>query len=130
MCYAKEFPQLSSIIFHSSTLNAVIEVLPEFLFHKIRETDEYIDKLHSNSESKEKKLIVKMKEIMEVELKCSIRDVGYYEALKEKQIAFGNVSASQSTTISSPKKNGKSVLKPSQDCHDEGDNGSRTKSFH
>ena len=65
LCYVKEFLQLSNIIFHSSTLNAVIEVLPEFLFHKIRETDEYIDKLHSNSESKRKRLIVKVKEIME-----------------------------------------------------------------
>ena len=45
-----------------------------------------------------------MKEIMEVELKCSIKDVDYYEALKENWIAFSNVSASQSTTIPSPKK--------------------------
>ena len=109
MSYAEEFPQLSNEIFQSSTFNTVIEVLPEFLFHKIRETDEYIDK--SNSDTKEKKLIVKMKEIMEVELKCSIRDVDYYEALKEKQVAFGNVSASQSTAIPSQKKNGKSKRK-------------------
>ena len=31
--------------------------------------------------------------------------------LKENRIAYSNVSASQSTTIPSPKKNGKSVLK-------------------
>ena len=59
-----------------------------------------------------------MKEIMEVELKCAIKEVDYYKALKENRIAYSNVSASQSTTIPSPKKNGKSVSKPSQDCHD------------
>ena len=122
LCYAKEFPQLSNIIFHSSTLNAVIEVLPEFLFHKIRETDEYIadiDKLYSNSES----MMVKIKEIMELEQMRAIKDVEFHETLMEKhlmekEIAFGNASAAQSTPIPSPKKNGKPVSKPSQDCHD------------
>ena len=32
LCYIEEFLQLSNIIFHSSTLNTVIEVLPELLF--------------------------------------------------------------------------------------------------
>ena len=59
-----------------------------------------------------------MKEIMEVEGKCSIRDVDHYKALKESWIAYSNVSASQSTTIPSPKKNRKSISKPSQDYHD------------
>ena len=119
MCYTKEFPQLSNIIFHSSTLNAVIEVLPEFLFHKIRETDEYIDKLHSNSEL----MMIKIKEIMELEQMRAIKDVEFHETLMEKQlmekqIAFGNASAAQSTPIPSPKKNRKPVSKPSQDWHD------------
>ena len=71
----------------------------------MREANEYINKLHSNSESKRKKLIVKMKEIMELELECSIEDVDHYEALKENRIAFSNPSAVQSTPIPSPKKN-------------------------
>ena len=122
MCYAEEFLQLSNMIFHSSTLNAVIEVLPEFLFHKIRETDEYItdiDKLYSNSES----IIIKIKKIMELEQMRATKHVEFHETLMEKQltekeITFGISSAAQSTPIPSPKKNGKSVLKPSQDCHD------------
>ena len=119
LCYTEEFPQLSNIIFHSSTLNAVIEVLPEFLFHKIRETDEYIDKLHSNSES----MMIKIKEIMELEQMRAIKDVEFHKILIEKQltekeITFGNTSAAQSTPIASPEKNEKSVSKPSQYGHD------------
>ena len=116
--YTEEFLQLSSIIFPSSTLNTVIEVLPKFLFHKIRETDEYINNLHSKSES----MIIKIKEIMELEQMRAIKDVEFHKTLMEKQltekdIAFGITSAAQSTLIPSPKKNGKPVLKPSQDCH-------------
>ena len=81
MCYAEEFLQLFNIIFHSSTFITMIAVLPTFLFHKIRDSDEYIDKLHSKSELKRKQLIVKMKELMELELECSIEDVDHYEAL-------------------------------------------------
>merc|ERR1712059_14396 len=32
LCYAEEFPQLSNEIFHTSTIDAVIKVLPEVLF--------------------------------------------------------------------------------------------------
>ena len=39
--YAEEFPQVSEEIFHPSTVDAVIKMLPETLFNKIRYPDEY-----------------------------------------------------------------------------------------
>ena len=75
LSYAEEFPQLSNGIFHPNTVEAVIKVLPEVLFHKIRDSEEYIDNLYSSSESMGKKCIIKIKEIMEVEQKKAITDV-------------------------------------------------------
>ena len=118
LSYADEFPQLSNDIFHPNTVDAVIKVLPEVLFHKIRYSEEYIDNLHSSSESRGKKCITKIKEIMELEQKVAIKDVDRYKALKENQVAFSSASAAQSPPSPSSRKNGKPGPKPSQDGHD------------
>ena len=80
--YAEEFPKLSNEIFHTNTVDSVIEVLPKDLFWEIRKTPEFIDDLDSASESTGKKCIIKLMEIMELEQKCAIRDVGRSEVLK------------------------------------------------
>ena len=41
LSYAEEFPQLSNEIYHPNIVDAVIKVLPEVLFHKIRYSEEY-----------------------------------------------------------------------------------------
>merc|ERR1712082_598526 len=41
LSYAEEFPQLSEEIFTPSTVDSVMKVLPEILFHKIRDSKEY-----------------------------------------------------------------------------------------
>ena len=92
--YAEDFPQLSSEIFHSSTINAICKVLPESLFDKIRYTDEYIINLQESdsNETRRKKCIKKMKAIMEVELQMAIKDCEVYEALKENSANFSSVN--------------------------------------
>ena len=41
LSYAEEFPQLTEEIFHPSTVDSVMKVLPDILFHKIRDSKEY-----------------------------------------------------------------------------------------
>ena len=47
--YAEEFPKLSNEIFHTNTVDSVIEVLPKDLFREIRRTPEFINYLDSSS---------------------------------------------------------------------------------
>ena len=117
LSYAEEFPQLSNENFHPNTVFAVIEVLPKDLYNDIRKIPEFIDDLDSSSESAGKKCIVKMKEIMEQEQKVAMKEVNCYKVLKKNQVAFSSVNAAQSPPSPS-RKNGKPVLKPSQDGHD------------
>ena len=117
MGYAEEFPKLSNKIFHTNTVDSVIEVLPKDLFLEIRKTTEFIDDLDSASELTGKKCIIKLMEIMELEQKCAIRDVGRSEVLKRNQVSYSSVNAAKSPPSPS-RKNGKPVLKPSQDGYD------------
>ena len=93
--YAEEFPQLSNEIFHSSTINAVVEVLPDSLFQDIRKSDEYVDNLQTNSESRRKRCITKIKEIMEAELKRAVKDCEVYGAIKVSQANFNSLHNTQ-----------------------------------
>ena len=54
---------------------------------------------------------------MEIEQGKAIDDVDHHEMLKEHQVAFSSVNAAKSPPSPS-RKNGKPVLKPSQDGHD------------
>ena len=49
MGYAEEFPKLSNEIFHTNTVDSVIEELPKDLFWEIRKTPESINDIHSAS---------------------------------------------------------------------------------
>ena len=118
LSYAEEFLHLSNEIFHPNTVDAVIKVLPEVVFHKIRCSEKYQHNFHSSSESMGKKCIVKLKEIMELEQEVAIKDVNRYQALKENQVAFSSASATQSPPSPSTRKNGKPGPKPSRDGHD------------
>ena len=117
LSYAEEFLQLSYEIFHPNTVYAVIEVLPKDLYNKVREIPVFVNDLNSSSESAGKKCIIKMKEIMEQEQKVAMKEVNCYKVLKKNQVTFSSVNAAQSPPSPS-RKNGKPVLKPSQDGHD------------
>ena len=95
----------------------MIKVLPKDLYNNIRKIPEFINDLNSSSELAGKKCIVKMKEIMEQEQKVAMKEVNCYKVLKKNQVAFSSVNATQSPPSPS-RKNGKPVLKPSQDSHD------------
>ena len=56
-------------------------------------------------------------EIIELEQKCAIRDVSRSEVLMRNQVSYSSVNTAQSPSSPS-RKNGKPVLKPSQDGHD------------
>ena len=95
----------------------MVEVLSKDLYNDIRKIPEFINDLDSSSELAGKKCIVKMKEIMEQEQKVAMKEVNCYKVLKKNQVAFSSVNAAQSPPSPS-RKNGKPVLKPSQDGHD------------
>ena len=117
LSYAEEFPLLSEEIFHSSTVNSVMKVLPDSIFDKIRYSDEYRHSLHTSSELRGKKCLIKLKEIMELEQEVAINDTDHHEMMKERQVLFSSVNAAQSSPSPS-RKSGKPVSKPSQDQHD------------
>ena len=54
---------------------------------------------------------------MELEQELAINDTDHHKMLKEHQAAFSSASAAQSP-LSQKRKNGKPLLKPSQDGHD------------
>ena len=94
--YAEEFPQLSEEIFTPSTVDSVMKVLPDILFHKIRDSKEYDGNPSSNRVSLLKIQLNKILEIMEIEQGKAIDDVDHHEMLKEHQVAFSSVNSAKS----------------------------------
>ena len=85
--YSKEYNQLSHIIEHPTTTEALVQVLP-------RETQKKVLEITQQSEKVNMECLENIKELLQREYKMAVEESKYASAMKENSVQFNNACSS------------------------------------